>query len=176
MGSNKSFVEITFKDQDKEFLSKKINSIVPQDKFYYSDVAEHIRGNICHALHCTIFFGINSQTDNLSELDEFIESQDLGAIQIGGLFFINGYQDLYKVLCLEVKDEDNKLKNIHDAIGKQIKRPDPREFKPHLTLAYLTNDVIISQKDLVFPDFLNIDKIQITTVEDFNKRVNNLLN
>lgn len=170
--SNKAFVEITFNNEVEDYFKKLVNQLVPEKFLYSSDVVSHIRGNMANSLHLTLFFGLeNYQIDN-PEINKIINSTTFKEIKLGKLFFFEGYENLYRVLCVEVLDEDKKLFNLSKKFESFAPDREPKEFKPHLTLAYVTNDYEIPVNLPKIKVSIPVEKLQITKVSDFLKRIN----
>ena len=141
-----AFVEIVFSAKVKQYFKKLVNKLVQKESLYDSPVAGHIRGDMTGTLHCTLFFGLQPEALRDTKLLSLIQNSGIDKIKLGGFFFFEGYENLYRVLCLEVKDEDHRLLELSKKIegfvkGKEAKE---KEFKPHLTLAYVDKDYTLT--------------------------------
>lgn len=166
-----AFVEIIFSAQDKQYFKNLVNKLVKKDSLYDSPVAEHIRGDMTDTLHCTLFFGLQPEAIHDSELLSLLQNSGLSKISLGDFFFFEGYENLYKVLCLEVKDEDHKLLEVSKKIegfvkGKEVKE---KEFKPHLTLAYVNKDYKLPDNIQKNKKELDIEGIKVSLLSEFMK-------
>lgn len=172
--SDKAFVELKFNKETIELLDNFLKKIIPEDMLYYSPVVEHIRGNMSKTLHCTIFFGLNEDAVTNTELKDILNNK-VNEIYLGELSYINGYENLYKVLVVNVSDSDKELITLHNKIEDFALKENPdfntREFKPHLTLAYVKNEYELP-KDASLPlDVIEVMGTKISLVSEFNKRV-----
>jgi hypothetical protein len=174
--TNKAFIELKFNQETKDLFNNFINNIVTESMLYYSPVVEHIKGNMSKTLHCTALFGLHEQYKDNLQLKEIIKSNFVSKIELGKLFFINGYQDLYKVLVIEILDTSKELANLHNALESFAVKENPRfksrEFKPHLTLAYVENDYEIPMDLPMLPSSIEVDGIDVSLLFEFNKTVN----
>lgn len=173
---DKAFVELTFSQETKSIFDTFTKSIVPEDMFYSSPVTPHIKGNMTKVLHTTIFFGLRPSLVQNSYLKEILHKAEIKQIKLGSLAFIDGYQGLYKVLVIEIDDSDQKLvllnKNISEFALGINRGPAKREFRPHLTLAYVKNEYAIPNELPKLPESVEIDDVRITLVSEFNKQIN----
>lgn len=138
--SNVSYVELTISTEDKEYLNKITNQIVAEDQFYFSDVMPHIKGNVTPDAHFTFFYGLDPSTKDDVNLRELIDSFELRDLKLGEFILLDGFQGLYKVLCVEVLEENRELSNFVNKIRKFSDKPNSYQFRPHITLAYVTSD------------------------------------
>lgn len=164
-----AFVEILFSSKDKKYFKDLVNTIVSEESLYYSPVAEHIRGDMTDTLHCTLFFGLQPEAVNDMELLSLLQNSGLDRIELGDFFFFEGYENLYRVLCLEVKDENNRLLDLSKKIegfvsGREVKE---KEFKPHLTLAYVQKDYKLPEKIEQDKRGLKVKKIKVSLLSEF---------
>lgn len=151
-----TYVELNFDQESKDYFSSIVKEMVHEDELYFSDEVERIRGDVTGKLHLTLFYGLDAEEVNNPELKKFVDEINLKDLNLKFGYFrlFRGYQDMYKVLNIEVLDEDKKLLEIYNGL-KLFKADEEyvqREFKPHLTLAYV-------QPDYRFPyKFPRIDK------------------
>lgn len=169
--SNKAFVEIVFPKNVKEIFSKLVAEIVPKNMLYSSDEVSHIKGDMTKTLHCTILFGLDRFQINNPELIDLVEKNKILEVELGNLFFFEGYQNMYKILCIEVLDANKTLDKFAKKL-EQFSTKTPREFRPHLTLAYVSNDYKIPKQIPSIPEKVNALDTRITLVSDFLKEVN----
>jgi hypothetical protein len=172
--SDKTFVELKFSETVVRIFDNYIKEIVPDNQFYYSPVAEHIRGNMSKTLHCTVLFGLTEDAVSNKELKEVINNNPIEQLELGDLFFIQGYENLYKVLVVGILDKDGKLNKLYNVLEdfafKQDSNFKVRDFKPHLTLAYVQNEYMlpINMPELV--EMVDIAETKISLVSEFNKQ------
>jgi 2'-5' RNA ligase len=161
---NKGFVEIRFSREIKEQFTKIVNDLIPAELLYNSPFVSHIKGNMGKTLHCTLFFGLDTRLLNDPELLEILSEFNVEQLELGDLFFLNGYQNLYRILCIEVLDKDNKLQNISDKIQNFARTNGKRyEFRPHLTLAYVTNDFHLPGELPEFPKTIAVAEVKASS-------------
>ncbi len=166
-----AFVEIVFSAQDKQYFKKLVNKLVKKESLYDSPVAEHIRGDMTDTLHCTLFFGLQPESIHDTELLSVLRNSGLEKINLGDFFFFEGYENLYRVLCLEVKDEDHQLLELSKKIegfvkGREVKE---KEFKPHLTLAYVNKEYKLPENIEENKKELDIESIKVSLLSEFMK-------
>lgn len=174
--SDRSFVELKFNNDVIRLFDNFLKEIIPENMFYSSPVADHIRGNMTKTLHCTIFFGLNEKAVSNIELKKILNENQIKQIELGQLSYINGYENLYKVLIINILDRDSKLNSLYNKIEDFALKEDPdfrvREFKPHLTLAYVQNAYMLPDKLPELPETIDVKETRISLVSEFNKEVN----
>lgn len=161
-----AFVQATFNNKTKQIFSKLISEITDTADLYYSDSpeAQHIQGDMTPKLHLTIYYGLPLESVDNTELLSLINHNKFNTIKLGNLFFIPGYQNLYKVLCIEVTDEDSRLYDLSKKISKfALEEKYLARFKPHLTLAYVQNDFVVPNTIPVYPDKIEVESLVIST-------------
>lgn len=168
--SDKAFVELKFSHDTVKIFNNLLKEIIPENMLYYSPVVEHIRGNMSKTLHCTIFFGLNEQVISNAELQKILNENQIDEIELGDLSYINGYENLYKVLVINILDRDGKLNSLHNKIEDLALKEDPdfrvREFKPHLTLAYVQNEYMLPNTVPELPKMIDVAECRIALVSD----------
>lgn len=136
------YVALTFNSEIKDKLRNILSQNYTSRDYYKSPVVSGINGDVIDDLHLTIFYGFN-QPDEHTAIRSYLNSIILQPIEVTGAKILSGYQDLYKVLVLEVDDRDQFLYSIHEYLKDNfsydatVQHPD---FLPHITLAYLVND------------------------------------
>lgn len=135
-------IELSFSEDDELYFYNLVEEIVPTEFFYTSPVISRIDGNVAGSLHCTLFYGIDLDQVNNFEIDHLIEEFRITDISLGKMFLLNGFEHLYKILCIEVLDEDKVLRNFSNKIASLTRYR--YDFKPHLTLAYVKNDYVVN--------------------------------
>lgn len=164
MNKSFSYVEITLPEESKEYFSDFVDKTVPKEMFYKSPVVEFIDGKVTDKLHLTLFYGLDPSASDNQELKDLLSTLDVKELKLGKPFFFSGFQNLYKVFCIEVLDQDLELKKLSD----QIKQFAPVEnqryvFKPHITLAYVQNEFTLPDQPLEFEEVLKVDGIRIAS-------------
>lgn len=155
------YVEVTFSEKAKEHFSNLVDKTVPQEQLYKSPVVEFIDGKVTDKLHLTLFYGLDANSSDNQELKDLLSSFEVKELKLGNPFFFSGFQNLYKVFCIEVLDQDLKLKTLSD----QIKQFAPVEnqryvFKPHITLAYVENEFNLPEEPLEFEKVLKVEGVR----------------
>lgn len=138
-----AYIEVTFDKETKDYFSKIVNQLVPKNNFYYSPDPEysHINGDVTQKLHCTLFFGIDPSTIKDKKLLDIIDNSDFREITLGDLVILNGWQNEYKIICIEVLDEDGRFtKFVKEIEGFVNNENIAYEVKPHISLAYVQPD------------------------------------
>ncbi len=174
--SDKSFVELKFNQETIDLFDKFLKNIIPEEMLCSSPIAEHIRGNMSKTLHCTIFFGLSENDNDNKELKEILKQNAINQIELGELSYINGYENLYKVLVVEVLGKDGKLNELYNSIEDFALKEDSdfkvREFKPHLTLAYVQSGYELPKDLPNLPKQIGVSESKISLLSEFNKSVN----
>ncbi len=174
--NDKAFVEIQFGQDSKDLLDNFIKSIIPDEMLYYSPVVEHIRGNMSKTLHCTVFFGLNPTAIDNNDLKIILEKTTLNSLDLGELFYFDGYENLYKILTVKILDTEGELGKLYNKIKEFMLKQNPsfkiRDFQPHLTLAYVKNEFELPEELPELPESISIGKIRVSLVSEFNKSVN----
>lgn len=159
---NSSYVSAEFSDKIKAEFFELTNQTVDSEFFYKSPEKEYINGNVANNLHLTMYYGLDDDLKNSQSFQELLDSIDLKKIYLGDIFLQRGFQGLYKILMIEVIDEDEQLYKI----AEQISEYDPRytkkflrTFMPHLTLCYVENNFDINSIKNIFPEEVAVDKI-----------------
>ena len=123
-------------------LKDLVAKVVTDDNFYYSDVISRISGDVTAKAHLTLFYGLDESEMNNSELKDYIKNIEIAELQLNNFMLFDGYQNMYKVLCIEVDDSSQKLLAISRKLS-QFKHEGDYEFKPHITLAYVKADYVL---------------------------------
>lgn len=135
-----AYVELTLPEVTKEYLKSILGQIVNEDQFYASPVIPHINGDVTSRAHLTFFYGLEPEQVENQELKELLGSWTSREIHLGDFMIMNGYQGLYRILSIKVLDDDRSLNAFVNKIRKFSNRPNSYEFKPHITLAYVSAD------------------------------------
>lgn len=145
------YVEAKIDEFSIKIFHRLVMKICNKDDFYKSDVIDYINGDVTKKLHITLFYGCNATEVKLKQLIEYVRNIKLSKLNLGRLFLLPGYKNLYQALCIRVTDDNNELKNISDDISNfgydQSVVHD--KFTPHLTLAYVNSNYKISSETQV---------------------------
>lgn len=159
-----AYVELVFYKNARKHFKKMVKDVVSKNQFYYSDVVSRIQGDVTDKIHFTLFYGLDESVMNNKELKKLIKNTKIKELKLKKLVLFDGYQGLYKVLCVEIEDEDKSLSSLsknmlnfeHDEeLGK-------REFKPHITLAYVQPDYVLPEAYKMEKDTIRVKKIQLS--------------
>jgi 2'-5' RNA ligase len=140
------YVALTFGNDTKQKLNNFLHTVYSKSDFYRSPVIPSINGDVTYDLHMTIFYGFNN-TGEFEDIRQYIDKIELPDIEVGGIKFLSGYQNLYKILVLSVLDVSNELENLHKELKNRFsfsKKVQHSEFLPHITLAYLEKGAVES--------------------------------
>jgi len=150
--------------QANQYFKDTLNKVVSEQQFYYSDVISRIAGDVTDKAHFTIFFGLKEFEIHNPELQEIVKSININELVPIKLFLIDGFQGLYKVLCLEISDEDKSLITLSKKMNEfeHEERLEKREFKPHITLAYVNADYQIPQNFELDIQPIKVEKAQLS--------------
>ncbi len=162
MAKTIAYIKATFYKEDIDNFNNLVNEIVEPSLFYSSDVVEHIKGNVTSKLHLTLFFGINPRLYNFLEIEEYVKNIKLESIELGDMFLMDGFQSLYKILSINVLDNNKELEKIYNDVKELINdERDTSRFLPHLTLAYVDNDFMLPNDTVSYPKKLRIQDVRI---------------
>lgn len=133
------YVEIKIDKTTSTYFGDVVKSICCDSELYKSDVIDYINGDVTNNLHFTLFYGCTPTVSNLKILKDYVTRIKLSKLVLGKLFLLNGYNDSYNVLCIEVTDVDGRLKQMSDKIASfgYDTLMVHNKFMPHLTLAYV---------------------------------------
>ncbi len=143
-----AYVELIFYKKATKQFKNIVKDVVRKEQFYDSDQISRIRGDVTDKIHLTLFYGLDESVMNNKELHNLLKQIEVKKLDLSKLVLFEGYQGMYKVLCVEIDDEDKVLHNLskkmldfdHDEeLGK-------REFKAHITLAYVQPDYVLPKK------------------------------
>lgn len=158
-----AYVELTLPEDVKEYLRKILNQVVKEDEFYYSPVMSHIKGDVTGKAHIKFFYGLDPSAVDNEDLKQLLKNaDDVKELKLGEFMLINGYQGLYKILAVQVIDQDRKLTNLVNKIRKFSSRPNSYEFKPHITLAYVGADYSLPITQPVLKESITGEDLHVT--------------
>lgn len=142
MNENYAYLELLFHKEANQYFKDIVNKAVSKDQFYYSDVISKIAGDVTDKAYFKIFSGLNTAEMHNPELQEVVDGVEIKELLPTKLFLISGFQGMYKILCLEISDEDKSLLQLNKKMldFEHDERLGRREFKPHITLAYVNAD------------------------------------
>lgn len=141
MIKNYGYVEFFLDKEEIEFFKNIVKSIVPKDQLYFSDRVARISGDVSLKAHFTLFYGIEENELNNPLLKDYVLTVQISEVKIKNLALWKGYQNFYSILCIEIDDSDKTLFNFFQNMlkfGHSFELA-LREFKPHITLAYVQN-------------------------------------
>lgn len=157
--SNLGYIEVIFNEEDIQVFRNIVKELCDESNLYYSDVVHHIKGDVSLKLHLTLFYGLIDEKLDRRKIDEYIKEIKIQKLKLGKIFLKPGYLNLYQILMVEVLDEDGEL----SAISKRFKDFEHdisvKEFKPHLTLAYVNPEFNLT-KQPDFPKEIEIKEIK----------------
>ncbi|MEP7103257.1 MAG: hypothetical protein ABI721_00935 [Candidatus Dojkabacteria bacterium] len=161
--NNFGYVELKFTSDSIRQLSAIVENIVKEDQLYFSDVVPRIQGDVTDKAHLTLFYGLTDAALNNPELKTFVDSLEIESLELGELNLLEGYQGMYKVLYIELRDDTNYLKGISEKIIQFGADEDlaKREFKPHITLAYVSNNFKIPTDYRLPETNLGIESVEV---------------
>lgn len=160
-----AWVELIFFDKILPSFQQIVKDIVPLEQLYYSDKVPRISGDVTNKIHFTLFYGLDENAHTNPELNKLIFSEKISELEVNKLVLFEGYQGLYKVLCIEVKDEDKKLFKFSKKIASFSNDETfaTREFKPHITLAYVQREYIIPKDYVSKLENIPVKEIKISS-------------
>lgn len=133
------YAAIKFKKDEISYWLDFVNKRIGKEYFYKSKVIKSINGDVTNKLHLTLLYGFNDPSEYV-QIRKYLNSIKINSVSINKPALFNGFNELYKILVLEVDDSGNKL--IHtrvDLMGRFSYEPSVQhyKFKPHVTLAYV---------------------------------------
>jgi 2'-5' RNA ligase len=160
-----SYVEITFNDEEVKSFKELVNTVCKPEDFYRSDTIARINGDVTDKLHLTIFYGLIDQQINENEIKKHIATFDIKSIKLAKPFLKTGFKSLYKVLMIEVLDEENILLDSHNSLKQFAHMETQQVFLPHITLAYVQPEYEIG--DVTgYPTELTVKRIRYSEDRD----------
>ncbi|MCL4366938.1 hypothetical protein M1563_02105 [Patescibacteria group bacterium] len=167
MSSKKSYayIEITFSPKTKKYFSELVKKLVPENELYYSkdEGYSYISGDVTGNLHSTLFFGIEPATINDKKLLSIIDHSDFKEVALGDLVLFNGWQNQYKILCVELLDKDGRFAEFAKKVSEFVNDKNIiYESRPHISLAYVKQDYLIPKILFKMESKLKSDKVQIS--------------
>lgn len=159
---NSSYVSAEFSDKIKDEFFELTSKTVDSSFFYKSPEKEYINGNVANNLHLTLYYGLDQDLKNSQSFHELLDSIELKELHLGDIFLQRGFQGLYKILMIEVLDDNDQLYKIAEQISGYDQRYTKKflqTFMPHLTLCYVENNFDINSVKNIFPEEVEIDKI-----------------
>lgn len=160
-----SYVEITFNQDEVNSFKELVNSVCKPEDFYTSDTISRINGDVTSKLHLTLYYGLIDQQINEKEIKNHVSQIDITTVKLGKPFLKVGFKGLYKILMIEVLDEDNKLKEAHESLKQFAHVETSPVFMPHITLAYVQPEYEIG--DITeYPTELTVSRIRYSEDRD----------
>lgn len=162
-----AYIEITFDQKTKDYFSKIVHQLVPKNNFYHSPNPKypHIQGNVTQKLHCTLFFGIDPSTIKDKKLLAIIDTSDFSEITLGGLVILNGWQNEYKIICIEVLDEDGRFTKFAKEIEGFVNNKNiTYKVKPHISLAYVQFDYELPKQPLKMNKKIKSHEVKVSVL------------
>lgn len=162
--NNYAYVELLFEENTKDYFKGIVQNVVDQDQFYYSDVVKRISGDVTDKIHFTLFYGIEETEIDNPKLKQLVSQLQVKELLVKGLTLFSGYQDLYRVLCVEIADEDNYLESLSKQLlqFKHAGEFGQREFKPHITLAYIQPQFKLPANYVVKSNVIKVEEARLS--------------
>jgi len=157
-----AYVELTLPDNVKEYLRTILKQVVNEDQFYTSSVMPHINGDVTIKSHLKLFYGLEPEAAKNEELLNLLKSTEVKELLLGEFMLLNGYQNLYKILTVKVVESERNLTTLVNKIRKFSPRPNSYEFKPHITLAYVTADYSLPITQPVLKESISTQDLQVS--------------
>ena len=118
-------------------------------------------GNVTDKLHLTLFYGLDENTLDQDKLSKFITTLPKLMIRVTGIGTFP--QDVFacKAIYLEVSDDSGELQTIHEWLKKfpHFSKYQKYDYKPHITIAYVTTGFDINLLTNDFPKNLSVKAI-----------------
>lgn len=132
------YIKIEFDESDILIFSNLIKEICNSNNYYYSDVKKSIQGDVTAKLHLTLFYGLLDSKIDRIKLIEYLKSIKINKLELGDIFLKSGYQNIYQIMGIKIKDRNDKLRLLSESF-KQFHYDEKVQLKfmPHLTLAYV---------------------------------------
>lgn len=162
-----AYIEVTFDKDIKDYFSKIVKQLTPNNNFYYSTDPEysHIKGDVTKKLHCTLFFGINPDTINDKKLLDIIDNADFKELTLGDFVLFNGWENQYKIICIEVLDENGSFTKFAKKIEEFVNNKDIKyEVKPHISLAYVQSNYELPKQPLKINKKIKSHEIKVSVL------------
>ncbi len=142
MKENTGYIAVEFDDTQKQKIIRWSSQIPERDIARAVIEGKDEGGNVTGKLHLTLFYGLDEDSLNQDELNDFIARLDISSVDVidVGIFPVEEFD--CNALYLEVSDESGELKSAHERLEAfpyfpKYQKPD---FRPHITLAYVGKD------------------------------------
>lgn len=153
------YVSASFSERDINSFQRVVKETCKQNDFYYSDVVDYIKGDVSADLHLTVFYGLINETIDKPKIKKHIERIGLRSLILGELIFVEGHDNLYKILAVSVLDNNCELETIFNSFRQfDFEKSVQLGFKPHLTLAYLKPNFVLKSTHIL-PKILRVKQI-----------------
>ncbi len=136
-----SYIKASFYHKDIKIFKDITKKLCTPEDLYYSDITSSVCGDVSSKLHYTLFYGLSDSVNKL-EIWKYVKNIQLSELKLGKLFLMPGRQNQYQVLCIEVLDPDNSLKQLSNSFKQfiYVEKVQYPNFTPHITLAYVNLD------------------------------------
>lgn len=155
------YVALSFDDATKEKVS-----VWLQQHLHSSDVVTATIGGkekggvVTQKLHLTLFYGLNERLVNTETLSSIMNGATLQTVQSIHLGVFPVEQFGCSALYLEVADDTGMLHALHGRLSELPHLPGyQQEFHPHVTLAYVRQDIDLETFPNDFPKSLTIAEV-----------------
>lgn len=118
-------------------------------------------GNVTEKLHLTIFYGFDEDNLDQSNLVALITKLDIPTVNIVGIGMFPAKEFDCNVLYFSVSDESGKLQSAFERLKgfPHFANHQNINFKPHITIAYVTKDFNPNLLSNEYPRQLKVKQI-----------------
>ncbi len=155
------YVALSFDDATKKKVSGWLQQhLHPSDVVTATISGKKKGGVVTQKLHLTLFYGLNERLVDAQTLSGIMGSATLQTVQAVrvGVFPVERFG--CSALYLEVADDTGTLRALHDRLSELPHFPEyQQEFHPHVTLAYVCQDIDVKAFPDDFPKSLAVAEI-----------------
>lgn len=161
MKENIGYIAVEFTDASKQEVIRWSSQISECDIARAVIEGKEEGGNVTDKLHLTLFYGLDEDSLNQDELDDFIMRLNISSVDVIGIAMFPVEEFGCNALYLEVSDESGELKSAHENLEEfpHFSKYQKFDFKPHITLAYVVKGFDLGSLSNDFPRNLSVKAI-----------------
>ncbi len=153
MKENTGYVAIEFDEVSKQKIANWASQIGGNDLVTATIDGKIEGGNVTEKPHLTLFYGLDEDALDQKVLSDFVVTLPNPMVHITGVGTFPQNTFACKVIYLEVSDELGELKSVHEHLKSfpHFSKYQKYDYKPHITIAYVTTGFDVSSLTNDFP-------------------------